>query len=92
MLDGKSLSKMIREKKKQGMHSDYRQDMDYAGQDAVDPNVAWDEKQAMEVNDAMGAPDHEPASPSEMGENESSQDKEQLKKAMARIAKYIESL
>ena len=83
---------MIRKKKKQGMHSDYRQDMDYAGQDAVDPNVAWDDKQAMEVNEAMGEPDHEPASPAEMGENESSQDKMQLKKAMARIARYIESL
>lgn len=92
MLDGKSLSKMIREKKKQGMHSDYRQDMDYAGQDAVDPNAAWDDKQAMEVNEAMGEPDHMPASDAEMGENESSQDKMQLKKAMARIAKYIESL
>lgn len=91
-MDGKSLSAMIRKKKKEGMHADYRQDMDYAGQDAVDPNVAWDEKQAMEVNDAMGEPDHEPASASEMGENESSQDKMQLKKAMARIAKYIESL
>lgn len=91
-MDGKSLSAMIRKKKKEGMHSDYRADMDYAGQDAVDPNVAWDEKQAMEVNDAMGEPDHEPASASEMGENESSQDKAQLKKAMNRIAKYIESL
>jgi hypothetical protein len=92
MLDGKKLSEMIRKKKKKGMHSDYRQDMDYAGQDAVDPNVAWDEKQNMEVNEATGDMDHEPASPSEMGENESSQDKMQLKKAMARIAKYIERL
>ncbi len=92
MIDGKSLSKMIREKKKQGMHSDYKQDMDYAGQDAVDPNVAWDEQKALEVNEATGDMDHEPASASEMGENESSQDKEQLKKSMARIAKYIESL
>jgi hypothetical protein len=92
MLDGKSLSMAIRKKKKEGMHSDYRQDMDYAGQDAVDPNVAWDEKQNMEVSEATDSPDHEPAPPSEMGENESSQDKAQLKKAMARIARYIESL
>ncbi len=92
MLDGKKLSEMIRKKKKEGMHSDYRQDMDYAGQDAVDPNAAWDEQKAMEVNEALDNPDHEPASESEMGEDESSQDKMQLKKAMARIARYIESL
>lgn len=92
IMDGKSLSKMIREKKKQGMHSNYKQDMDYAGQDAVDPNVAWDEKQAMEVNNALGDPDHEPASASEMGENESSQDTGSLKKSSARIKKYMESI
>jgi hypothetical protein len=90
--DGKSLSKMIREKKKQGEHSDYRADMDYAGQDAVDPNTAWDEKQNMEVNEALDNPDHEPASPAEMGENESSQDKAMLKKTMERINKYFDSM
>jgi len=79
---------MIREKKKGAL----RQDMDYAGQDAVDPNEAWDAKQAAEVNAALGEPDAEPASASEMGENESSQDTASLKKSSARIAKYLESL
>ena len=97
MMDGKSLSAMIRAKKKRGMHSDYRQDMDYAGQDAVDPNAAWDAKQEMEVADALNesgqeGDDHMPASEEEMGENESSQDKEQLKKAMARINKYFDTM
>lgn len=88
MLDGKSLSKMIREKKKGSL----RPDMDYAGQDAVDPNAAWDDKQASEVNDVLDDPDHEPASAAEMGENESSQDESARKKISARIAKYMESL
>jgi hypothetical protein len=92
MLDGKSLSSMIRKKKKQGMHSDYRADMDYAGQDAVDPNTAWDDKQASEVNDVLDNPDHEPASDAEMGENESSQDLDKRKKISARIAKYMENM
>jgi hypothetical protein len=92
MIDGKSLSAMIRKKKKEGMHSDYRQDMDYAGQDAVDPNVAWDDKQANEVNNVLDAPDHEPASPAEMGENESSQDESKRKKISDRLAKYLESM
>ena len=92
MLDGKSLSSMIRKKKKETGQADLRQDMDYAGQDAVDPNVAWDEKKALEVNEVTGDDDHEPASAAEMGENESSQDTAQLKKSMARIARYIESL
>lgn len=85
-MDGKSLSKMIRDKKK------LRPDMDSAGQSGVDPNVAWDDKQAMEVNEALDDPDHEPASPSEMGEHESSQDLAQLKKSLERINKYFDSL
>lgn len=88
MLDGKSLSKMIREKKKNSL----RPDMDDAGQEAVDPNAAWDDKQASEVNDVLGDPDHAPASASMMGENESSQDEASRKKISARIAKYMESL
>lgn len=83
-----SLSKMIREKKKNKL----RPDMDYAGQDAVDPNTAWDEKQAAEVNDVLDDPDHEPATASMMGEGESSQDEGSRKKISARIAKYMESL
>jgi hypothetical protein len=86
------LSAMIRKKKKMQGQGDLRQDMDYAGQDAVDPNVAWDEKQAMEVNDALGDPDHGAASDAEMGENESSQDKMELKKSVARIRRYFDEM
>lgn len=92
MFDGASLSKAIRDKKKKGMHADYRQDMDYAGQDAVDPNVAWDEKQNLEVNEALDEKDHEPASAAEMGENESSQEKAALKKVQARINSYFDEM
>jgi hypothetical protein len=88
MMDGKALSAAIRKRKKDKL----KPDMDYAGQDAVDPNVAWDEKMNTEVNEDLGDPDHEPASPAEMGENESSQDKEELKRSVARIAKYFETL
>lgn len=88
MIDGKALSRAIRMRKKDSL----RPDMDDAGQEAVDPNVAWDEKQNMEVNEALDDPDHEPASASEMGEHESSQDIASLKKSVARIHKYFESL
>jgi len=87
-MDGKALSAAIRKRKKDSL----KPDMDYAGQDAVDPNVAWDEKQNTEVNEALGDPDHEPASDAEMGENEPSQDVAFLKKAVARMSKYFESL
>lgn len=87
-MDGKSLSAMIRAKKKGSL----RPDMDSAGQEAVDPNEAWDLKQAAEVNDALGEPDHEPASPSAMGEDESSQEIVQLKKSVARIGKYLDAM
>lgn len=92
MLDGKELSASIRKKKKQSGQADLRQDMDYAGQDAVDPNRAWDQKQDDEVNDVLNAPDHDPATDAEMGENESSQDESKRKKISARLAKYLESL
>lgn len=88
MFEMKGLSKMIRDKKKAKL----RPDMDDAGQEAVDPVDAWDAKQAAEVNDALDEPDHEPASDAEMGENESSQDKAYLKKAVARINKYLDSM
>jgi hypothetical protein len=92
MLDGKMLSKMIREKKKREGQADLRQDMDYAGQNAIDPNAAWDAKQAGEVNEVLDNPDHERPSDSEMGENESSQSEEDRKRISARLAKYLESL
>jgi hypothetical protein len=83
-----SLSAMIRKRKKNLL----KPDMDYAGQDAVDPNAAWDDKMASEVNETLGDPDHEPASDAEMGENESSQDKAQLKKAMARVNAFFDKM
>ena len=92
MLDGKELSAAIRKKKKQSGQADLRQDMDYAGQEAVDPNSAWDAKQNMEVSDVLREPDHEPATDAEMGENESSQDEAKRKKISARLSKYLESL
>lgn len=88
MFEMKGLSKQIRDKKKASL----RPDMDYAGQDAVDPNAAWDAKQNAEVNSILGEEDHAPASDSEMGENESSQDKAQLKKALTRINKYFDAM
>lgn len=87
-MDGKSLSAAIRKMKKDKL----RPDMDDAGQEAVDPNAAWDAQQNSEVSDTLGEPDHAPATDAEMGENESSQDVAKLKSAMARIARYIESL
>lgn len=86
------LSAMIRKKKKQQGQANLRPDMDYAGQNAVDPNEAWDDKMAMEVNETLGEPDHEPASDAEMGENESSQDKMELKKSVARIRRYFDEM
>ena len=88
MFDSKALSKAIRDKKR-GTH---RPEMDYAGQEDSDPNAAWDAKMDTEVNETLDDPDHEPASKEEMGEHESSQDIAQLKKSVARIHKYFESL
>lgn len=91
MLDGKELSASIRKRKKD-TGPDYRQDMDYAGQNAVDPNMALDEEKNDEVSDVLDAPDHEAATDAEMGENESSQEESKRKKISARIGKYMESL
>jgi len=88
MLDGKALSAAIRNRKKGAL----RPDMDYAGQDAVDPNEAWDEKMDTEVNETLSDPDHEPATETEMGEHESSQDLSWLKKSVTRIQRYLDSL
>lgn len=96
-MDAKSLSKAIRDKKKQQGQANLRPDMDYAGQEAVDPNEALDIQKNMEVSDAIEnagqeGMDHEPASDIEMGEDESSQDAATRKRISARIAKYMESL
>lgn len=87
-MDGKMLSKAIRMRKKDSL----RPDMDDAGQEGLDPNAAWDLKQNAEVSEALDEPDHESATPTEMGEHESSQSIAFLKKSVARIAKYLESL
>lgn len=91
-MDMAMLSKQIRKKKKEDGQANLRQDMDYAGQDGVDPTVAEEAHQASEINETLGEPDHEPASDAEMGENDSSQDKRSLKKAMARINAYFDEL
>lgn len=88
MMDGKTLSAMIRKRKKNKL----RPDMDYAGQEAADPNLAWDEKMDSEVNETLGDPDHEPASPRAMGEDDDSQSLEKRKRISARLARYFDSL
>ena len=88
MMDPKGLSKAIRDKKKKSL----RPDLDDAGQEGMDPNEALDLKQNQEISDVLDEQDHEPASDKEMGEDESSQEVEQLKKSSARIAKYLQSL
>ena len=82
------ISRMIRAKKKGSL----RPDMDSAGQEGVDPVAAWDAKQAAEVNAATGDEDHAPATATEMGEHESSQEKSALKKSMARINGYFDKM
>jgi hypothetical protein len=81
------LSESIRDKKKQR----FRPALDSAGH-LPDPNEAWDKHQNDEVSKTLGDPDHEPASPTEMGEHESSQDKVYLKKSIERIKKYLDSM
>lgn len=88
MMDSKMMSKMIRMKKKGTM----RPDLDDAGQEDVVPTAAWDAKQESDINEALDAPDHDPASPEEMGEGESSQDIASLKKSLARLEKYFSHL
>ena len=88
MLDGKALSAAIRKRKMGSL----KPDMDYAGQEAVDPNTALDEKMNTEISEILDEPDHEPATKEEMGEHESSQEILSLKRAMAKISKYFEHL
>ena len=93
MFNPKGMSAAIRAKKKATL----KPDMDYAGQEALQPTTADEIKQNLEVSNALEdagveGMDHEPASAEAMGEHESSQDVKQLKKSVARIAKYFESL
>lgn len=88
MFETRELSKIIREKKKKAL----RPDLDDAGQDSVAPETAWQSKMDADVNTTLDNPDHEPASEAEMGEGESSQSKQALKKVQARINSYFEKL
>jgi uncharacterized protein (DUF1501 family) len=93
MFNPKGMSAAIRMKKKARLAPD----MDYAGQDALQPTTADEIKQNLEVSNALEdagveGMDHEPASPKEMGEGDSTQDVKDLKKISARIAKYFDSL
>lgn len=93
MLDAKALSEAIRKRKKNLL----RQDLDSAGQIALDPNALDDIRQNERVSEIMEdagteGKDHEPATPVEMGEHESSQDVKKLKKVSARILGYFKGL
>ena len=93
MFDAKGLSKAIRDKKKNKL----KPDMDYAGQEAIDPDTADEIEQNLRISHTMeeagveGA-DHAPISGKAMGEDDDSQDTPTRKKISARIAKYMDSL
>lgn len=87
MMDGKFLSKLIRDRKKKSL----RPDMDDAGQEGLPPEQALSAELNAKVNEMTGE-DHEPASEKEMGEDDSSQSKPALKKAMSRINRYMETM
>jgi hypothetical protein len=93
MLDAKALSKAIRMKKKNLL----KPEMDYAGQEALDPDTADEIKQNLRIGQTMEESgvegyDHEPPSAAAMGEDDDSQDLATRKKISARINKYFESL
>lgn len=88
MLDSKAISKAIRMKRKNLL----RPDMDYAGQEALDPCATDEIEQNARISATLGAPDHEPASAEEMGDGSSSQDEAKRKKISARIGAYFKSL
>jgi hypothetical protein len=88
MEDASNLSKLIRAKKNKAL----RPDLDDAGQEGVQPTDAFEAMQADEVNKVLGEPEIESASKEERDGDTDSQDPEQLKRAMSRIQKYINSL
>ena len=88
MINAKALSKAIRDKKKNLL----RPDMDYAGQEALDPTAADDIEQNERVSETLGMPDHEKPSDAAMGEGSSSQDEAARKKISKRIASYFDGL
>ena len=92
-MNPKGISAAIRAKKKNLL----KPDMDYAGQDAIDPDTADEIKQNLRVSHALEdagveGMDHEPASEEEMGERDDSQDVKDLKRISARIASYFAGL
>jgi hypothetical protein len=87
-MDGKELSKMIRDRKKGRMVAD----LDDAGPEGLPPEKALSAELNAKVNEVTSSPDHEPASATEMGEGESSQEKGPLKKSMARISAYLNKM
>lgn len=88
MMDAKAISKAIRMKRKNLL----KPDMDYAGQEALDPCATDEIKQNAEISATLDAPDHEKPSDEAMGEGSSSQDESKRKKISARIASYFGGL
>lgn len=88
MMDAKAISKAIRMKRKNLL----KPDMDYAGQEALDPCATDEIEQNARVSATLDAPDHENPSMAEMGEDSSSQDEMKRKKISARIGSYFKSL
>jgi len=87
-MDSKEISKAIRMRKK----SLLRPDMDYAGQEALDPNALDDIVQNERVSKILDSPDHPKPSEEMMGEGESTQSLKDRKKISARIASYFKTL
>jgi len=88
MIDAKGMSAAIRKKRKNLL----KPDMDYAGQEALDPCATDEIEQNDRVSETLGAPDHEKPSDAAMGEDTSSQDEAKRKKISARIGSYFKEL
>jgi hypothetical protein len=93
MIDAAALSAAIRKKKKNLL----KPDMDYAGQEALNPTTTDEVEQNLRVGQALEEAgtegyDHPHVSDEEMGEDENSQDIKVLKRISARIASYFDSL
>jgi hypothetical protein len=87
MFEARELSKVIRDKKKKR----FAPDLDDAGQEGLPPEQALAADLNAKVNEMTGE-DHPPATEAEMGGDGESQDKEYLKKAMARIRNYLDTM
>lgn len=87
MFEARELSRVIRANKKKR----FAPDLDDAGQEGLPPEQALAADLNAKVNEMTGE-DHEPATEAEMGGDGTSQEKEQLKRAMARINRYFETM